>query len=231
MGGQACVFYGAAEFSRNTDIALLASTANIGRLQAALKELMAEPVAVPPLSLRYLKKGFAAHFRCHHPAAEGIRLDVMSVMRGVDDFPALWKRRTTVRLDNGEIYDLMSLKDLVQANKTQRDKDWPMLRRLVESHYAAYERAPSSAHIDFWLRESRTAPMLLSLADRFPARCRRLAKIRPLLRLAIKGDLAGTEKGLAAEEHRERTADRRYWKPLLRELERMRHARIADKAG
>jgi hypothetical protein len=29
MGGQACVFYGAAEFSRDTDLAILADTANL----------------------------------------------------------------------------------------------------------------------------------------------------------------------------------------------------------
>jgi hypothetical protein len=29
MGGQACVFYGAAEFSRDTDLALLASEPNL----------------------------------------------------------------------------------------------------------------------------------------------------------------------------------------------------------
>jgi hypothetical protein len=32
MGGQACVFYGAAEFSRDTDLALLASSENCARL-------------------------------------------------------------------------------------------------------------------------------------------------------------------------------------------------------
>ena len=55
MGGQACVFYGAAEFSRDTDL-------------------------------------------CYS-------------------------------------INLMSLPDLVQAKKTQRDKNWPMLRRLVEVNY------------------------------------------------------------------------------------------------
>ncbi len=34
MGGQACVFYGAAEFSRDTDIAVLAEPDNLDRLQA-----------------------------------------------------------------------------------------------------------------------------------------------------------------------------------------------------
>lgn len=31
MGGQACVFYGAAEFSRDTDLAILADAANLAR--------------------------------------------------------------------------------------------------------------------------------------------------------------------------------------------------------
>jgi hypothetical protein len=31
MGGQACVFYGAAEFSRDTDLAILADAANLVR--------------------------------------------------------------------------------------------------------------------------------------------------------------------------------------------------------
>jgi hypothetical protein len=33
MGGQACVFYGAAEFSRDTDFAILANVENLARLR------------------------------------------------------------------------------------------------------------------------------------------------------------------------------------------------------
>ena len=51
MGGQACVFYGAAEFSRDTDIAVLADPANLDRLAIALADLQAECIAVPPLEL------------------------------------------------------------------------------------------------------------------------------------------------------------------------------------
>ena len=47
MGGQACVFYGAAEFSRDVDFAILAEPENLKRLQAALNELQAEVIAVP----------------------------------------------------------------------------------------------------------------------------------------------------------------------------------------
>jgi hypothetical protein len=46
MGGQACVFYGAAEFSRDTDLAILASSENLARLKQALKDLQAEVSAI-----------------------------------------------------------------------------------------------------------------------------------------------------------------------------------------
>jgi hypothetical protein len=36
MGGQACILYGAAEFSRDTDFAVLSSAQNLDRLREAL---------------------------------------------------------------------------------------------------------------------------------------------------------------------------------------------------
>jgi len=66
MGGQACVFYGAAEFSRDTDLAIVADAANVARLRRALEDLQAEVIAVPPFELRYLRRGHAIHFRCRH---------------------------------------------------------------------------------------------------------------------------------------------------------------------
>ena len=82
MGGQACVFYGATEFSRDTDFAILADPRNLTRLRAALKDLQARVIAVPPFDVRFLRRGHAIHFRCRHPEALGMRIDVMSRMRG-----------------------------------------------------------------------------------------------------------------------------------------------------
>ncbi|MDB6003194.1 MAG: hypothetical protein JWR15_181 [Prosthecobacter sp.] len=78
MGGQACVFYGAAEFSRDSDFAILAEPSNLARLKAALAELQASVIAVPPFETVYLEKGHAVHFRCQHPECPGLRVDVMS---------------------------------------------------------------------------------------------------------------------------------------------------------
>jgi len=72
MGGQACVLYGAAEFSRDADFAILASPANLLRLRRALADLSAEVTAVPPFELKFLRKGHAIHFRCQHPEAVGL---------------------------------------------------------------------------------------------------------------------------------------------------------------
>jgi hypothetical protein len=110
---------------------------NISALRNAMLDLQAEVIAVPPFDVRYLRKGHALHFRCRHPEAEGLRVDVMSRMRGVDSFEKLWSRRSTVELPDGTTFDLLSLPDLVQAKKTQRDKDWPMIRRLVEADFFA----------------------------------------------------------------------------------------------
>jgi hypothetical protein len=223
MGGQACVFYGAAEFSRDTDFAILADTANLARLQRALADLQAEPIAVPPFELKFLKRGHAVHFRCQHPEALRMRVDVMSKMRGVDSFAKLWRRRTTIELPDGTRCDLLSLPDLVQAKKTQRDKDWPMIRRLVEAHYFQNRDKPNTAQIKFWLLEFRTPESLIELAQNHPALAGRFTPGRRLLAHAVSGKVAQLERALLAEETAERKKDKIYWSPLLKQLEKLRH--------
>ena len=225
MGGQACVFYGAAEFSRDTDFAILADAANLARLRRALADLQAVPIAVPELSLKHLRRGHAVHFRCMHPEAHRLRVDVMSRMRGVDPFAALWRRRTVIELADGTPCDLMSLPDLVQAKKTQRDKDWPMIRRLVEAHYFEHRDRATPAAVRFWLRELRTAGLLIEVVSRHPRPSRTAARRRPAVSAALKDSEQAVESALLAEELSERQADRLHWKPLVEELARLRRTR------
>ena len=221
MGGQACVLYGAAEFSRDTDLALLASDENIELLRVALRNLQARRVALPPFEQKFLHRGHAIHFRCYHPEALGMRVDIMSVMRGVDPFEHLWERRTTIMTDTGGSIEMVSLPDLVKAKKTQRDKDWPMIRRLIEADYASQEN-PSLQQVKFWMLESRTPKILFELSRRRPEHIESLKTMRPLLSLIQTGDRDGVELALDKEEKAEREADRRYWEPLRKELEELR---------
>jgi hypothetical protein len=224
MGGQACVFYGAAEFSRDTDLAILANSENLAKLKNALENLQATVIAVPAFEAKCLRKGHVVHFRCRHPEAAGMRIDVTTKMRGVDSFPKLWARRTTLSLDDGPI-ELMSLPDLVQAKKTQRDKDWPMLRRLIEVNYFANRENPTREQIRFWFLELRTPELLIELAAREGRIPIQLRRKRPLLELATTLTKSSLVNALQEEEQKEREADRQYWAPLKKELETLRHAR------
>jgi hypothetical protein len=214
MGGQACILYGGAEFSRDVDFAVAVDARNLDRLRAALRDLEAEPVFFPPLSTEALQRGHACHFRCR--ALDNLRIDVMSVMRNADPFEVLWKRRTRLRMPRHGVVPAVSLPDLVRIKKTQRDKDWLMVRRLVEADVA---RA-ASPRIDFWLRECRTPAQLRELVRRHPRPAGRAAKLRPAVAAARRGDARALERELRREERRERAADRRYWAPLRAELER-----------
>jgi len=221
MGGQACVFYGAAEFSRDLDLVVVLEEANLGRLRQALAELGASPIATPPLSRELLERGHAVHFRCQRADVNGLRIDVMSRMRGVAAFEDLWERRTTIEV-GGAAVDLLSLPDLVLAKKTQRDKDWPMIRRLVEqSYYSTAE--PTGEAIEFWLAELRSPELLIEAVRRYPEAAARSA--RAVVQTALGGDVAAVEAGLGAEEQAERAADRLYWRPLIQELEQLRLSR------
>ena len=115
--------------------------------------------------------------------------------------------------------EVMSLPDLVKAKRTQRDKDWLMIRRLIEAHYAKNQENPTTEQVRFWLQESCTASMLLALSQRYPEQGAAGAGTRPLLSLALSHDESGLVAALQAEEKQERDKDRTYWMPLRKELE------------
>lgn len=223
IGGQACVLYGAAEFSRDCDIVILSEEANFENLNAALSELQAECIAIPEFKAEYLQRGHAIHFRCKHPDVDGLRIDVMSKLRGCDPFEQLWDRRTTIQDENANaVYEVLAIEDLVRAKKTQRDKDWPMIRRLIEAHYDENQDDSNEAMVQFWIRESRTPSMLRELIHRFPNNLASCAKTRPWLVSIDVNDVKQIEAFLRLEEDAERQADEEYWRPLKEELVQLR---------
>lgn len=224
MGGQACVLYGGAEFSRDTDVVVLADDDNLDRLGSAVGELRADVIAVPPFAKRHLEAGHAVHFRCHAVGVEGMRLDVMARIRGLPGFGPLWERRSTIDTDEGPI-EVLSLPDLVTAKKTQRDKDWPMIARLVEADYAAFGPQADPVRRAFWLRELRTPALLIEVARSGVDAAQAASAARPLLVHALAGNAGALAAALRVEEDREREADRMYWAPLRLELEELRRAR------
>ncbi len=184
LGGQACVFYGAAQFSKDIGFTLLGDDANYQRLHAALAELLAERIAVPRFDPAILDRGHAVHFRCRASGFEGLRVDVMTRLRDLPDFAILWSRRTTLQDADGTTYEILSVADLVQAKKTQREKDWPMIAALVENHYHSLRDQATPDRIEFWLLEMRVAERLVELFQGFAFEATALKTRRPLLTIA-----------------------------------------------
>jgi hypothetical protein len=231
MGGQACVFYGAAQVSKDVDFVLLAERENYDRLRAALETLGARRIAVPRFDPELLARGHAVHFRCSAPGVEDLRLDLMTRLRGLSEFSILWDRRTTFQDRDGTEFHLLSIPDLVRAKKTQRNKDWPVIELLVAIHHRENESDPQPEWVAFWLREARTAELLHQLVRRFPVEAETVQLERPLLIHATQGDLETLRAALDAEVRAEQAKDRAYWEPLRREIEAFRHEERKQNSG
>ena len=72
IGGQACIIYGAVEFSRDSDFLILISQKNLENLKKTLKTLRAEQIYLPPLEASFLERGHACHFRCKRADVENL---------------------------------------------------------------------------------------------------------------------------------------------------------------
>jgi hypothetical protein len=154
----------------------------------------------------------------------------MTRLRDLPDFEVLWARRATIQDKDGESFELLSVEDLVQAKKTQREKDWPVIDALVEGHYRVFGGEPTPARIAFWLCESRTPERLIPLAQHHPKEARAETRRRPLLHLAVAGESEALRAALDAEVRTEQAKDRAYWAPLKAELEAFRRAERAGSA-
>jgi hypothetical protein len=148
----------------------------------------------------------------------------MASLRGVAGFEELWERRTTIEVD-GQAIDLLAIEDLVRAKKTQRDKDWPMIRRLIEQNYFARHGEETPARIEFWLRELQTPELLQLVVADHPELARGLVSVRPAVQAALGGRTDEVSQALEDEQREHRRRDREYWEPLKRELERLRQLR------
>ena len=170
-----------------------------------------------------MKRGHACHFRCDAEPVQGLRVDVISVLRGCGPFNELWKRKKTVSIKKSISIDIIGLTDLLASKKTQRDKDWLMLKRLVQNDILLNKNNPSVDRVKWWLLESRDPESLIGLGKEYPKILKANLSFRPLLSLAIDNNLQKLESELRQEELKERQKDAAYWAPLKRELEILRH--------
>lgn len=130
-------------------------------------------------------------------------------MKGCDDFNRLW------------LIDVITLADLVQSKKTQRDKDWLMIDRLIQNDIMLADK-PSAEKISWWLLECRRPDSLIELAKRHQDAAKKQGGRRPLIEYAIEENPGKLRIALKSEEESEKEKDRLYWAPLRKELEMLR---------
>ena len=112
---------------------------------------------------------------------------------------------------------------MVQSKKTQRDKDWLMLKRLVEGDIILNKNNPQDKRVRWWFFESRNPDTLVRLAKEYPEIIKECIARRPLLSSAVNVDMQKLDLQLHEEELMERQKDIEYWVPLKKELETLRH--------
>ncbi len=225
IGGIASAVYGGKSVTKDLDLQLQIERPDMERLQDALSSVQAKVIAVPTeLRWEYLERGFWVHFECEHPSLHGLHLDVATRPFGAAPFDEMWSRRLSRTLpETGTQAHFVALPDLVSLKKTRRKDDWATIQLLMDLDYHGGGDAVQREQVRFWLRELRSAQTLIECVARFGGEAIKLTAERPLLGLAIQADHTGVADALDEEERLARRADEARMRPLLDELQRMRH--------
>jgi hypothetical protein len=213
ISGQACVAYGASQFTEDIDLWVNPARRDFEGLLRILARAGAKAHKLtPPLDLGFLRKGHGFHFLV--PPATYI--DVMGVPPRVGPFSGAWARARRMITDWGKLR-VVAPEDLVLLKRTNRPGDYEAISNLVRLRV---EEEPERRRVIRWALENTfDADDLID----FAGRARRLGVPRPrrpaLAALPRRREAA---RLLALEAHRVQERGRRYWLPLLRELKRLR---------
>jgi hypothetical protein len=97
-----------------------------------------------------------------------------------------------------------------------------MIRRLMERSYFTRDDVVTPEQAGFWLRQLRTAELLIEASVAWPEMAQAVLAERPAVAAAVAGDVSLVAVALEEEERAKRFRDREYWQPLKRELEQAR---------
>ena len=224
VGGQAAVIYGVSQFTQDADIWVEPTARNVAALRRALKTLRARPRFLPPLELRYLRRGHGVHFTVPH-GHEIYYLDVMGKPPRTGSFAAAWRAATVVQW-RGISLRVADIQRLVQTKKTNRDQDYVAIQRLAELVFrqAKTDLRLRTSAMEWLLKELRTPQLLKTAALRWKGGKALAARTgRPAAVLAAgNASASAIQAALDQEKARYQQANLAYWQPFLRELRELR---------
>jgi len=235
IAGQACLYYGAIQNTKDGDLWVLPSEENVEQLRKALHEIGAHQTFLPELSLKYLLKGHAVHYELPHGAGN-FRIDIMTHPPRTTGFEEAWQEA-----EKAEVYGIpcrvVDVSRLVDMKKTMRDKDYGVIDTLTSIllEYACKHPEAQSQFGPWLAMELRSAEGLIRMAKEFPSGLKFLSSTnRKAARLACQvveanlsqpDDTKTIHEALDTETARLKAADREYWEPRLRELKAIFHGK------
>lgn len=223
ISGQACVLYGASQFTEDVDLWVRPTRADLRGLLKALAGAGAIVHKLTPRpNLALARRGHGFHFMIRPDTY----IDVMARPPRVGPFGDAWARRRRIATDWGKI-PVVSPEDLVLLKRTNRPSDYEAISNLVRMRWV---ESPDDPGVVRWgLRNTFDVDDLATLV-RSSGVAARMARTRPAVRALLP---YGTRR-LPAKVRREaarllaleatdvQERGRRYWLPILRELKDLR---------
>jgi hypothetical protein len=225
ISGQACVLYGASQFTEDVDLWLQPAARDLAGLLRSLAKVKAVVHKLtPPPSLSLVQRGHGFHFLI----PPDTYLDVMGRPPRVGPFSTALSRARRMKTDWGTL-PVVAPEDLVLLKRTNRPSDYEAITNLVRLRRA---EAPDDPGVLRWCLENTfdvddlidTAALAANRLKRWPGR----AALRALLPLSKGSGRVPSDRRLRAsrllalEAADLQEKGRRYWVPFLRELKMLR---------
>ncbi|HLE69119.1 MAG TPA: nucleotidyltransferase [Vicinamibacteria bacterium] len=224
ISGQACVLYGASQFTEDVDLWVQPASSNLESFLRAMARVRAVVYKLtPPITLKYVRKGHGFHFRI----GADLFLDMMGHPPRVGAFLAAFSRARKFKTDWGTLR-VSAPEDLVLLKRTNRPGDYEAISNLVRLRVVEDKEEASVLRwallntfdvadlVDFALQAAGklnrwpSRPALRALLP-IPAATSRL----PDRRIRRAAQLLAIEMGDVQER------GRRYWRPIVSELKRL----------
>jgi hypothetical protein len=226
ISGQACVLYGASQFTEDIDFWIQPKQQNFRAFLRAMAQMKATVYKLtPPITQAYIRKGHGFHFKVDRDWY----IDVMGKPPRVGDFQRAFRKARKISTEWGML-TVVAQEDLVLLKRTNRPGDYETISNLVRQRLS---EEPTSRVLRWALSNTFDIADLVDFSlqaaekiEKWPSR----AAVQALLPLH-KGKTHIPEKKirrasdyLLKEMAELQEKGRRYWKPIIADLKNLQRS-------
>lgn len=235
ISGQAAILYGAATFSEDIDLWVEPEIENWIKFLRLLRDIKAKIYKLtPPFSMTLIRNGHGYHFQL--PSGDKKLpvwfLDVMGAVPRVSSFKKSFKDAIYKETDWGKL-PVIRIRDLVEIKKTRRLEDYTVISNLVRIEYENLSSKKIGRKDWEWILTNSFEVEDILYYFRTHSLARNVGSIIPRKYLSIclkaidnhrdeEKCIDAASKEIALEIENLRSADRKYWEPVISKLKSMR---------